>query len=326
MEIQVSRLGRDQVNPFRMLRRNGVIGLNERNSDFVMACNSREFYPRADNKLICRRLAQEAGIAVPELYFVVARNGDLKNLEERLRDLDAFVMKPACGSGGQGILVLDEVSEQGFHRTTGEWLDSEFIRLHASDTLGGLYSLGGQSDHVIIEQMVRSDPVFKHITWKGVPDIRVVVFHGVPAMAMLRLPTRKSGGRANLHQGAIGAGVKLDSGETFGGVWCDAPLSRHPDTDQSVEGLTIPCWEQILELASRCYEFSSLGFLGVDFVLDADHGPLMLEINARPGLAVQIANQLGLARRLEIIRSEHAGLSTAAEKAAFSRKLASSGR
>ena len=37
-------------------------------------------------------------------------------------------------------------------------------------------------------------------------------------MAMLRLPTKASGGRANLHQGAIGAGVDLVTGVTHHAV------------------------------------------------------------------------------------------------------------
>jgi D-alanine-D-alanine ligase-like ATP-grasp enzyme len=33
----------------------------------------------------------------------------------------------------------------------------------------------------------------------------------------------------------------------------------------------------------------------VDLVIDADLGPLMLEVNARPGLQIQVINGQGLA-------------------------------
>ena len=37
-----------------------------------------------------------------------------------------------------------------------------------------------------------------------------------------------------------------------------------------------------------------LGYVGVDIVLDANYGPMVLEANARPGLNIQIANNQGL--------------------------------
>lgn len=44
-----------------------------------------------------------------------------------------------------------------------------------------------------------------------------------------------------------------------------------------------------------------MGYLGIDFVLDASLGPVVLEANARPGLAIQVANRQGLLPRLEFI-------------------------
>jgi hypothetical protein len=45
----------------------------------------------------------------------------------------------------------------------------------------------------------------------------------------------------------------------------------------------------------------NLAFLGVDLVIDRDRGPLLLELNARPGLQIQVANQAGLLKRLESV-------------------------
>jgi len=47
---------------------------------------------------------------------------------------------------------------------------------------------------------------------------------------------------------------------------------------------------------------TGLGYLGVDIVLDKAYGPMLLELNARPGLAIQVANQAGLRQRLAIAR------------------------
>jgi alpha-L-glutamate ligase-like protein len=190
---------------------------------------------------------------------------------------------------------------------------------HVSNILSGIYSLGGQPDVALLEYRVRFDPIFESVSYQGVPDIRIVVFLGVPVMAMVRLPTRASQGKANLHQGAIGVGIDIATGRTLRAVQNNEIVDEHPDTGAGVLGLSIPGWEALLELASRCYELTGLGYQGVDIVLDNDLGPLMLEINARPGLNIQIANRAGLLPRLrEVERSIHA-LGSVGARVAFAR-------
>ena len=169
--------------------------------------------------------------------------------------------------------------------------------------LSGLFSLGGQPDHLIVEYCVQFDPIFDNVSYKGVPDIRIIVFLGYPVMAMIRLPTRLSDGKANLHQGAIGVGIDIPTGKTKRGVWGTEIIRDHPDTEHTIVGLSIPHWHNLLQMASRCYELSGLGYVGVDFVLDRDKGPLILELNARPGLAIQVAHRIGLLSRLKLIES-----------------------
>jgi alpha-L-glutamate ligase-like protein len=153
----------------------------------------------------------------------------------------------------------------------------------------------------LIQQRVLPDAALERISYQGTADIRVIVYRHVPAMAMLRLPTRLSGGRANLHQGAIGAGVDLEIGMTCHAVLRNRLTERHPDTGESVIGIRVPHWPRILEMARRVSRAVQMGYLGVDVVLDRRHGPLLLEANARPGLAIQIANGQGLLPRLREI-------------------------
>jgi len=121
---------------------------------------------------------------------------------------------------------------------------------------------------------------------------------------MVRLPTKSSDGRANLHQGAIGAGLNLKDGSTNNAVIRNQVIDVHPDTGHKLSGLKLPFWQEILELASQCYDMVELGYLGADIVLTPDQGPIVLELNARPGLGIQIANLAGLVPRLEKIRNE----------------------
>jgi alpha-L-glutamate ligase-like protein len=139
-------------------------------------------------------------------------------------------------------------------------------------------------------------------------------------MAMVRLPTRASDGKANLHQGAVGAGVNLATGVTLAGVLNNLLVDDHPDTGAVVAGLEIPHWDFILETSARGYEVTGLGYLGVDMVIDADLGPLILEMNARPGLSIQIANRAGIANRIRRIDEVYDAAATPAQRAAFARR------
>ena len=171
------------------------------------------------------------------------------------------------------------------------------------------------------------DQICKRISYEGVPDIRIIVLMGYPVMAMLRLPTRQSGGKANLHQGAIGVGVDLATGLTLRGTWLNSFISKHPDTTNAVDGVQLPYWDGFMKLAAGCYELCGLGYIGVDMVLDQDKGPLILELNARPGLNIQIANDCGLTLRTHAVEAHLAELAakgikqTPEERVRFAQEL-----
>lgn len=290
--------------PSRRLREFGLLGMNQRNGDYISQFNPRHYYPRVDDKILTKQLAIDAGIAVPEMYAVIEIEHQIAELSTLLAKHDEFVIKPAHGSGGEGILVIKGRSQGQYRKLNGALSTESEIGHHISNILSGMYSLGGQPDKALVEYRVKFSSVFEHISYQGVPDIRTIVFKGIPVMAMLRLPTQMSDGKANLHQGAIGVGINLDTGCTRKGVWQEKILETHPDTGFSIEGLEIPDWEQMMLLASACQELVSLDYIGVDIVLDATLGPLMLEVNARPGLSIQIANQQGLLHYLHQVENK----------------------
>jgi glutathione synthase/RimK-type ligase-like ATP-grasp enzyme len=192
-----------------------------------------------------------------------------------LTNYQDFVIKPAKGSGGDGIWVFSGQRNNKYRKISGTYVGQDEQLYHISNIISGVYSLGGLPDKAMIEYRIQFDPIFADISYLGAPDIRIIVFLGVPVMAMVRLPTRASDGKANLHQGAI------------------------------------------LELAAQCYELTGLGYLGVDFVLDKEKGPMLLEINARPGLNIQIANHEGLLKRLSLVEQQY--LHSNAERSAFAK-------
>jgi alpha-L-glutamate ligase-like protein len=267
-----------------------------------MRLNPRKRFPLVDDKLQTKRLAIDAGLAVPELYGTVRFQGELSRLERLLEGRDSFVIKPAHGSGGDGVLVISDRRKGLFVKPDGRVLTLDDIEFFVSNILSGVHSLGGIPDAAMIEYRVRSNRLFEAVSYRGVPDIRLLIYRGIPAMAMVRLPTRASDGKANLHQGAVGVGIGLASGLTGHGVLGDRVVTEHPDYAQPLSGIQIPDWADLLAIGARCADLTGLGYCGVDLVLDEEQGPMMLEINARPGLAIQVANECGLERRLRQIR------------------------
>ncbi len=293
----------ERLLPWRRLEALGILGMNKRNGDYIAIYNRRSLYPLVDDKVKTKHLAVTNDVAVPKLYAVIEIEKQIRTISKQLEQYNDFVVKPSHGSGGEGILVITSRVQGGYRKSSGEIISEQVFKHHTSNILSGMYSLGGLPDTALIEQRVKFDPVFADVSYQGVPDVRTIVFRGIPVMAMIRLPTRMSDGKANLHQGAIGVGIDLKTGVTFSGVWHEQIVSQHPDTGASIIGLQIPDWDKILELTAHCYDLVGLGYIGVDIVLDRDSGPLMLEINARPGLSIQIANRCGLLIRLKKIEA-----------------------
>ena len=301
------------------LKAQGVLGINARNADFLLPANQRRLYPLVDDKLQTKQLAIRAGIAVPELYHVIQSYGQMDRVLELLKDRREFVIKPAHGSGGEGIIVIVGNRNGKYRLVDGCTITQEELKFHLSSCLSGIYSLGGRQDSVLVEHRVHSDPIFQRVSYHGVPDIRIIVFHGIPTMAMVRLPTRQSHGKANLHQGAIGVGIDLATGKTLLGVCENEIVSEHPDTGYEIADIEIPHWRAIMELGVRSYELTGLQYQGVDIVLDEQQGPLILELNARPGLNIQIANRAGLRLRLNLINAHYHNLHTIEQRIGFAR-------
>lgn len=304
----------------RQLAHAGVLGMNARNGDYILPLNPRKHYPLVDDKLITKELAHKAGLATPELYAAFRYSGEIRRARALLDRYESFVVKPANGSRGNGILVIKGRVGDSLRLASHRLMSWDDLRFHMQNTLSGIYSLGGQEDSVLVEYCVEFDRVFEKITHLGVPDIRLIAYRGVPVMGMVRLPTSESDGKANLHQGAIGAGIDLASGRTLTAVWRNSVVHQHPDTLAEVSGIAIPFFDRMLEIAAGCNAMTGLGYVGVDLVLDRSKGPLMLELNARPGLNIQIANRAGLAARLEAVGRADIARRPAAERIAFAKR------
>jgi len=273
--------------------RDGVMGMNRRNRMLIQRLNERRHYPVADDKLLAKERLAEAGLPIPKTLHVFESFFDTRSAPRVIEGLEEFVVKPARGLRGQGVLIA---GREGGRLTdgAGRALTSAGIEKHIRLILCGEYSLGNREDRAFIEEKIRSPESMISLHGIGVADIRVIAHLGNPVMAMVRLPTRRSGGRANLHAGGVGVGIDLATGRAIHAVHGNRPADRHPDTSAALTGWMVPSWEEILSISRRCYEAVPLGYQGVDLIVDKGRGPLVVELNVRPGLNIQLANRRGL--------------------------------
>ena len=303
---------------WRQLREHGILGMNARNIEFIYRYNPRHLYSLVDDKLKTKQLAERHGIPTPKLLFFLGEQHQLRHLESLLDNIDSFAAKPAKGSGGKGILLIKESRDRTYIKSSGTELTIGDVRHHLSNILAGLFSLAGTPDVAIGEELIHFNDLFDGYSYEGVPDIRIIIFQGYPVMAMLRLATQDSDGRANLHQGAVGVGIDMATGRAINAVQYSLPVTKHPDTGKFFETIEIPDWEKILKMAAKSYEMTGLGYMGVDIVLDKQRGPLLLEMNARPGLTIQLANGIGILKRLRLLENLHEKFSMAEDRVRFS--------
>lgn len=296
-----------------------VLGMNARMVDYIRKANSPASIRLANNKLATKKALQKAGLATPRLFSIIKNRSELKHFRWT-RLPPSFVLKPTSSSGGGGIIVIFGRNKQGnWVRANKNEVFIPALREHILDILDGNFSKSSVPDTAFFEQRVKIHSVLKPYSIKGIPDIRVIVYNQVPVMAMMRLPTEESGGRANLHMGGIGVGIDLSAGTTTTAIQHHQLISAVPHTRLPLAGIRIPYWNEILLLASRASAACELNYVGVDIAIDRDDGPLVLEVNARPGLDIQFANLAPLKSRLK--RVEGLGTKSIEKKIQLAKNL-----
>ena len=280
---------------------------NERNRVYLRK-NSVSGRTFADSKYRTKKRLAKAGVGVPRLIKRFRSEEELNSFAWESLEGN-FVIKPVSGMGGKGILIVRKRAKWAgeWYLMNGSIVNTADIKRHCGEILMGRFNSHGMTDDVLVEERIKIHPMFLSLTRCGTPDVRVIVYNRVPVMAMLRVPTIKSGGKANLQQGAIGLGIDLATGiSTFGIEGKGEGIKKVYDYKKKkwrkVNGIKIPFWREILETAVKCQmTVPDLEFLGVDIVLDKEKGPMVLELNARSGLSIQICNKAGLKTRMEKI-------------------------
>jgi alpha-L-glutamate ligase-like protein len=269
-----------------------AMGINERNATLIYPHNQRKHYKLADDKVLSKNILHKHNIPCAETYAVIEKIGGIQKGWEEVQKYQKIAIKPANGSGGGGIKILKK-------DRSGNWISSskivanEDVFLHMANIIMGHYSLGSY-DRVLIEECIEPHSFFHEIYPIGVPDFRVILLKEQPLMAMLRVPTNKSDGKANLHQGGLGIGIDMKTGRLMEAYDGEQYFENHPDNNHVILGKRIPHWQKIVDISIQTAKYFPLDYLGVDIVIDQKLGPLIMEVNVRPGLAIQLANKTGM--------------------------------
>jgi len=280
--------------PFSKLTKQGVLGMNRRSIDYIFVHNPRHKFYMVDNKIITKEFMHENNIPTTETYGIIRNQSEIKNLPEIIKNHKSFVIKPAKGSGGNGISIINDHDGKNFITSGGTTLPLAEINHRLENIITGMHSGGGRSDEAIIEYKIEQHHFLQRISYKGIADIRIIVCEGNVAMAMVRLPTKTSDGKANLHQGGVGVGINIETGITQIGSLKRKFIEIHPDNGENLVGAQIPFWPDCMDIALKFQKLCGIGYVGVDIAMDETLGPLVLEGNARPGLEIQLANRMGL--------------------------------
>jgi len=269
------------------------MGLNAREK-YIRKYNNIQAFKLANDKIYAREILDQYDIPVPNLLYMIEKRKDIYNFNwEKLPK--EFVIKPSQGSQGKGILILKHYKDNVYQRVDRTFITRDEIIRHLNHIIDGIYSLEKSFDTVVIEEKIKAHPCFEILDCYGLPDIRVIVVNMIPLMVMLRVPNKVSRGKANIHQGGMAFGIDLKEGRIIHGISGNKILTL----TSKIRDFVIPDFDKILEYAIRAQEASRIGYLGVDITIDQDRGPLVIEVNAKPGLEIQNANLAPLKYRLK---------------------------
>lgn len=286
-----------------MVKPHDILGMNARQQQYVIL-NSSRAKAFCSSKYATKVLLENQNIPTAKIHGILTSIEDVQEFEWETLEKN-FVLKPTNGNAGKGVAVFKKKLDNKpiwVDNQNKNWTLDE-IKLHCFDILDGQYSTYGTNHQVIIEERVAIHSLFDKYAFQGTPDVRIIVYNQVPIMGMLRLPTKESQGRANLHQGAIGVGVDIATGITTSAITGDGkPIQYLPDTKRKLNGIKLPFWKKTLQTAVEAAQAAGLEFCGIDLFISEEKGPLVVELNANPGLSIQLANRSGMRRRLERVR------------------------
>lgn len=238
-----------------------------------------------DNKISFFEFCHSTDLPTPPIITRFDRSG----MEQWYCDSSNFpkvdlVIKPSTLSSGQGVERWEYVE------ASHKWKRADMLQNH-SELLS--YCRHRAATHqLIVQPRLRNHPSIEQFSNGALCTLRVISYYlpkTKPALfqSCFRMPVGR-GEADNFAAGGIAAGVS-ERGKLGVAVGDDVRaglFSRHPDTQARIEGVDLPYWQQMVDLALLAHE--RLGgpcFVGWDIALTID-GPIVLEGNDKFGVGL----------------------------------------
>ncbi len=288
-----------------------ILWIHKRNNNYIKKFNPQKGIRLAKNKIKTKKFLYERWIPVPKTLFECKSESDRLQFDFTQIRSTQFVLKPNKWSKWEGIVIVQDMKRttsaeqqyswwdkiRGLDRKIilsgymflikGIWISEYELKKQMIGIFKGLYNQSHIHDTLLIEEKLIPWKGFELFCQYGLADIRIIMFNLVPTIAMLRVPTQESGWKANLAQWGIGLWVDIVTGKITSLYYqWESYHQDFPTEWMFLHNKKVPYRQEILQHSSNIQYFVNSGYLGMDWVI-TEHGPKLLEINARSWLEIQ---------------------------------------
>ena len=181
----------------KILDQGSVLGINSRNRDLIYKLNSSALLDLAADKLQSKAALSASGIPIAQTLASCSSYQDLDDFLLTAQGQNGFALKPNRGSQGNGILIIDHFDGENFFTVNGRRVSPKELARHIGEILSGSFAQDGSEDSAYLEPLLLQHEDLNKLANLGLADIRIILHHKKPISAMLRVPTKKSNGKAN---------------------------------------------------------------------------------------------------------------------------------
>ena len=236
-------------------------------NEIVRRMNPKEYWHFFDDKAQFNELFREF---IPRKWILTNESTDTEELYALCRNSTQLIWKPLEGSSGQGIKKY----------TPEDWKDGPeaFLAKMNADGKG------------ILEEMVIQHPKMASVCPTSVNTCRIATLLGDKRQGIVYAFLRIGNGKVmdNVDCGGMAARIDLDTGRllTVGADKQGNTFIKHPITNTSIIGFTIPYWEEAKAMCLKAAEkVPEMRFIAWDVAI-TENGPTFIEGNSFPSHAV----------------------------------------
>ena len=236
-------------------------------NEIVRRMNPKEYWHLFDDKAQFNELFKEW---IPRKWLLIGEKTDPEALFALCRNNTQLIGKPLEGSSGQGIKKY----------LAEDWKDGPeaFLKTLKDDGIG------------ILEEIVIQHPKMASLCPTSVNTCRIATLMGDKQQGIVCAFLRIGNGKVmdNVDCGGMAARIDLDSGKllTVGADKQGNTFIKHPMTNTSIVGFTIPFWEEAKAMCLKAAEkVPQMRFIAWDVAI-TEKGPTFIEGNSFPSHAI----------------------------------------